>query len=279
MMRGDNREKNNDLRHTSRGAKVSRSIDEEIAKIRSEDQKDILNFRNEHSKRTPKKKEEERLKILQDRQFEHANAKDGKFLDQLWKHSKEVEKKDIINFRREIAIHRENLLKEARDTVREQMASDRLVAIEDRKLDQATSVQKHNEHMDRLLFRRETAINESVQSSYEKMMYRAMMEDRGIVAVHDKRIDNLLKLVRKEEDRDIMNFRRELAEAKAAKDIADAVEQHSILVSDGLIAQEYRRMDVLLQRARQEENKDILHYRRCGCDSESISESVSYYGT
>jgi acetoin utilization deacetylase AcuC-like enzyme len=159
------------------------------------------------------------------------------------------------------------------------MASDRLVAIEDRKLDQATSVQKHNEHMDRLLFRRETAINESEQSSYEKMMYRAMMEDRGIVAVHDKRIDNLLKLVRKEEDRDIMNFRRELSEAKAAKDIADAVEQHSILVSNGLIAQEYRRMDVLLHRARQEENKDILHYRRCGCCSESISESVSYYGT
>jgi hypothetical protein len=62
MMRGDNRETNNDLRHTSRGAKVSRSIDEEIAKTRSEDQKDILNVRNEHSKRTPKKKEEERLR-------------------------------------------------------------------------------------------------------------------------------------------------------------------------------------------------------------------------
>jgi hypothetical protein len=75
-------------------------------------------------------------------------------------------------------------------------------------------------------------------------MYRAMMKDRGLVAVHDKRIDNLLKLVRKEEDRDIMNFRRELAEAKAAKDIADAVEQHSILVSNGLIAQEYRRSPV-----------------------------------
>jgi hypothetical protein len=55
-MRGDNRETNIDLRHTLRGAKVSRSIDEEIARIRSEDQKDILNFRNEHSKRTPKRK-------------------------------------------------------------------------------------------------------------------------------------------------------------------------------------------------------------------------------
>jgi hypothetical protein len=89
--------------------------------------------------------------------------------------------------------------------------------------------------MDRMLFRRE---NESEQSSNEKKLYMAMFKDRGIVAMHDKRIDNLLKLARKEEDRDIMNFRREVAEAKAAKDIADAVEQHSILVSNGLISQE-----------------------------------------
>jgi hypothetical protein len=35
----------------------------------------------------------------------------------------------------------------------------------------------------------------------------------------------------------------------------------------------------MLQRARQEENKDILSCRCCGCGSESMSESVSSYGT
>jgi hypothetical protein len=108
MMRGDNPVRKIDLRHTLRGAKVRRSIDEEIAKKRSEDQQDILNFRNDHSKCTPKKEEVEMLKILQNRQFDHATAKDGKFLEHLWKQSKGVENKEITNFRREIAIHREN---------------------------------------------------------------------------------------------------------------------------------------------------------------------------
>ena len=159
------------------------------------------------------------------------------------------------------------------------MASNRQLAFENGTLDQASVVQKRNEHMDRMLFRRETAVNASEQSNNEKALHRAMMKDRGLVAIHDRRIDNLLKLARMEEDRDIMKFRRELAEAKAAKDIADAVELRNILVTNGLIAQEYRKMDILLQRARQEENRDILHYRHYGYGDGCGAEYVPYYGT
>lgn len=279
-IREGNHERKDELRHTLKDAKVSRSIDEEIAKIRSEDHKDIMNYRNEHAKHVSVKEEEERLEILQNRQLDHASAKDGKFLEQLWKHSKEIEKRDIINFRREIAVHKENIQKEAKDTGKEQMASHRQVAIEDRKLDQATSVQKHNEHIDRMLFRRETAMNANEQSNNQKDLNRAMMKDRGQVAIQDRRIDDLLKLERIEEDRDIMNFRRELAEGKATKDIADAVEERNILISNGLIAQEYRKMDALLMKARQEENRDILHYRHYGSGSgaDCVAECVPYYG-
>ena len=264
VMKEENHRRKEDLRHKTMGAKVSRSIDEEMAKTRSEDHKDILNFRNEHSKRNPERNEEERLEILRKRIFDHATAKGWTLIDQVLKHARQIENIDIMNFRRELAFHKENVLKEARDAIKEQMVSETQVAMEDRKLDQATSVKKHHEHMDRMHFRRETAVNAIEQSENEKELDRLMMKDRGLVAIHDKRVDSLLKTARMEEDRDILNFRRELAEAKAAKDIADSVEQNSILVSNRLIAQAHRRMDMLLEKARREENRDILHFRRYG---------------
>ena len=58
-----------------------------------------------------------------------------------------------------------------------------------------------------------------------------------------------------------MTFRRQQAIDKDAKDKADGLELKQIQHGNDLIAQENRKLDLLLEKARQEEDKDILHFR------------------
>ena len=72
----------------------------------------------------------------------------------------------------------------------------------------------------------------------------------------------ILQQQRQDEDRDVLNFRHELAVARAAKDKQDATDARNIMFNNGLIAQEERRMDLLMEKARQDEDRDILTFRR-----------------
>ena len=221
----------------------------------------MVNFRRDLAMHKAEKDKEDRLKEQQDMIAHGVAVQGGRKADQQAEKARQDEDRDVVHFRQELALHKAEKDREAREALKQQMIANGEVAAEDRKIDHMISQQKQAEHRDMLDFRRDTALSAAQRAANDKALDHEDQINRAEASRGDRKIDQLLGMKRLEEDRDIVNFRRECAMAKAAKDKADGMTQGEILASNALIAQENKKMDRLLEKSRQDEDKDILHYR------------------
>ena len=242
-------------------AQGDRRIDEQSTKARLEEDRDVVNFRRDLAMHKAEKDKEDRLKEQQDMIAHGVAVQGGRKADQQAEKARQDEDRDVVHFRQELALHKAEKDREAREALKQQMIANGEVAAEDRKIDHMISQQKQAEHRDMLDFRRDTALSAAQRAANDKALDHEDQINRAEASRGDRKIDQLLGMKRLEEDRDIVNFRRECAMAKAAKDKADGMTQGEILASNALIAQENKKMDRLLEKSRQDEDKDILHYR------------------
>ena len=242
-------------------AQSDRKIDEQSAKTRLEEERDVVNFRREMALRKAEKDKEDKLREQQSLIADGDAAKGGRKVDQQAEKARQDEERDVLNFRHQLALHKAEKDKEAREALRQQMINSGEIAAGDRKIDQMLDHERQDEQRDIVNFRRDLALDAARKAANDKAIDREDMMSRSEAARGDRKIDQLLGMKRLEEDRDIVNFRREAALAKAAKDKADGMTQNQILASDALIAQQNKKMDQLLEKSRQDEDKDILHYR------------------
>ena len=221
----------------------------------------MINFRRELAMHKAEKDKEIKAQAQQDMKADGAAVREGRAVDQDREKAKQEEDRDVLRFRQELALHKAEKDREAKEALRLQMISNGEVAAEGKMVDQQLGLEKQEEHRDIINFRRNLALDAAQKLADDKALTREEMINRGEVARDNRKMDQLLGMNRLEEDKDIVNFRRELALAKAAKDKADGLDQRQILASDALVMEENRKLDMLLEKARQDEDKDILHYR------------------
>ena len=259
--KADRDERKQDLALKGEIAQDARKVDEQSARARQEDDRDVINFRRELAMHKTEKDKEIKAQAQLDMKADGAAVREGRAVGQDIEKAKQEEDRDVLRFRQELASHKAEKDKEAKEALRLQMISNGEVVAEGKMVDQQLGLEKQEEHRDIMNFRRNLALDAAQKLANDKALSREEMIKRGEVARDDRKMDQLLGMTRLEEDKDIVNFRRELALAKAAKDKADGLDKRQILVSDGLIIEENRKLDMLLEKARQDEDKDILHYR------------------
>ena len=176
--------------------------------------------------------------------------------------TREEEDRDILQFRNELSLAKTVKVKEEDVAVKQILVTNALFALHDREIDLVIFKQRHNEDSNILKFRRELSEAKAAKEHADREDRKHDMATRGEVSQLDRKIDLQITLERQQEDRNILNFRLELAVTKAEEAHAAGADLREEMFMTGAAATDDRQMDLLLEMMRQEEDRDVIMYRR-----------------
>ena len=241
-----------------KNALVCKNVNEELNKIRHNEDVDIVEFRRElalHKAEKEKIDNDERRQYL----FERGKAaEDGKKVDQLLEKIRIDEERDALQYRREMALQRAEEVKELSNEKRELAFLHNELTREDSVLYQQLQKDRQDENRDIFNFRRDLALTKAQSDKDLRIEEQQILLSNAEIALNDKKIDQIMEKARRDEDKDMIEFRRELAKHDEEKLRAEKNEENLRLQA---ISQREHIFNDKQKKERQEENTNIGNYR------------------
>ena len=172
-----------------------------------------------------------------------------------------VEEAEVLAARRQDFINARDLKYAEEDRKRESLFAKGKVAQEHRVMDVEDDKVKLEVRNDIIDFRRSQSMARAEQEREDEQNRRDELIFRNKEAQLHRNLNELMMKAKHDEEVDVLNFRRELALHRAAKEREDEAIRRQALIQNGEVAQEDRRKDMLEEKARQDEERDVLNFR------------------
>lgn len=226
-----------------------------------EEHEGILNFRHEIGEATKEKAKADDLRRKESIIGRGVSCRLEKIAEMNSEKEEQAETADMLDFRRAIAIHKAEKLKEDKEKRRNSFEIRGEVAREHKEKEMEINNIQFNNHKDALNFRHETAVAKAEKLKKEKDTKRESLQGRGEAARGHQQID--LDLEQREENdlKDMLNFRHETAVAKAEKMYSDEERRRESLERRGEVARRHQEMKLEVEKSEGKNLQDILNFR------------------
>jgi hypothetical protein len=230
--------------------------------IAEQDEKeDILNFRHEIGEATKEKAKADDLRRKESIIGRGVSARLEKITEMNSEKEEQEETADIFEFRRAIAIHKAEKLKEDEEKRRNSFEVRGEVAREHQEKELEFNTVELNDRKDALNFRHETAVAKAEKLKKDKDAKRESLQGRGEIARGHQQIDLALEQREGNDHKDILNFRHETAVAKAEKMYSDEERRRESLERRGEVARRHQEMELEVEKSEGKNLQDILNFR------------------